>query len=299
MIVVTTPTGDIGSQVLRGLLDRDAQVRVIVREPSRLSPLVRSRVEVVQGSHGDAEVVTRAFADAEAVFWLVPPDYRSPNVRSSYVDFTRPAAEAFTGPFTGQGEQRVVGVSTLGRRSELADQAGLVTASLAMRDLIAGTGVAYRALALPSFMTNLLGQVPVLKEQGTFFDVLSADRKLPTVATRDIAAVAVELLLDDSWSGQDDVALLGPDDLSCDDMAHIMSEVLERPVRYQQIPGDAFKAGLLGSGMSESMAQGVLDMRLAKEGGLDELESRTARSSASPTTFRQWCEQVLKPAVLA
>lgn len=295
MIVVTTPTGDIGSQVLRGLLDRDAQVRVIAREPSRLHPLVQSRVEVVQGSHCEADVVTRAFAGAEAVFWLVPPDYRSLNVGSSYVDFTRAASEAFT----GQGVQRVVSVSTLGRRSALADRAGLVTASLAMRDLIAGTGVGYRALALPSFMTNLLGQVPALKEQGTFFDVLSADRKLPTVATRDIAAVAVDLLLDDSWSGQDDVALLGPEDLSCNDMAHIMSEVLERPVRYQQIPGDAFKEGLRGSGMSEAMAQGLLDMRLAKDGGLDDLEPRTGRSSATPTSFRQWCEQVLKPAVLA
>jgi uncharacterized protein YbjT (DUF2867 family) len=175
--------------------------------------------------------------------------------------------------------ERVVPVSVLGRGSALADDAGLVTASMAMRDLIAKTGVSYRALALPSFMSNLLSQVGVIKSQGTFFDVLSGDRKLPTVATRDIAAVAVELLLDDSWNGQDDVPVLGPEDLSCNDMAHIMSEVLERPIRYQQIPGEAFKAELLGNAMAEAMAQGLLDMRQAKDKGVDNVEPRTPRST--------------------
>jgi uncharacterized protein YbjT (DUF2867 family) len=293
MIVVTTPTGSIGSQVLQGLLDRDAPVRVIARDPSSLGAHVQGRVEVVQGSHGDSDVVTRAFAGADTVFWLVPPDYRTHSVEASYVEFTRPASEAFI----SQGVQRVVVVSALGRGSASAGSAGLVTASLAMHDLIANTGVDYRALAMPSFMTNLLTQVEPIKRQGMFFDVLSADRKLPTVATRDIAAAAVELLLDDSWNGQDDVPVLGPEDLSCNDMAQIMSEVLERPVRYQQIPGEAFKAELLRNGMSEAMAQGLLDMRLAKDNGLDNVQPRTPRST-TPTSFRQWCEEVLKPAIL-
>jgi uncharacterized protein YbjT (DUF2867 family) len=293
MIVVTTPTGAIGSQVLQGLLDRDAPVRVIVRDPSRLPLQAQGRVEVVQGSHGDSEVVNRAFEGADAVFWLVPPDYRTDSVEASYVDFTRPACEAFT----SQGVERVVVVSVLGRGSALADNAGVVTASLAMRDLIAKTGVDYRSLALPSFMSNLLTQVGAIQSQSTFFDVVTGDRKLPTVATRDIAAAAVELLLDDSWNGQDDVVVLGPEDLSCNDMALIMSEVLERPIRYQQVPGEAFKAELLGHGMSEAMAQGLLDMRQAKDKGLDDVEQRTP-GSTSPTSFRQWCEEVLKPAVL-
>jgi uncharacterized protein YbjT (DUF2867 family) len=292
MIVVTTPTGAIGSQVLQGLLDRDAPVRVIVRDPSRLPSEVQGRVDVVQGSHGDSDVVTRAFAGADSVFWLVPPDYRTASIEAAYVDFTRPACEAFT----SQGVERVVAVSVLGRGSALAGDAGLVTASLAMRDLIARTSVGFRALALPSFMDNLLSQVGPIKSQGMFFDVLSGDRKLPTVATRDIAAVAVELLLDDSWNGQDDVAVLGPEDLACNDMAHIMSEVLERPISYQQIPGEAYKTELLGNGMSGAMAQGLLDMRQAKHKGLDNFEPRTPRST-TPTSFRQWCEEVLKPAV--
>jgi uncharacterized protein YbjT (DUF2867 family) len=294
MIVITTPTGTIGHQVLEHLLGSGEPIRVIARDPSRISPQARERVEVVQGSHGDADVVNKAFAGADAVFWLVPPDPHADSVEAAYVDFTRPACEAFT----RQGITRVVGVSALGRGTPWAANAGLVTASLAMDDLIASTGVSYRALTMPSFMENLLRQVESIKNQGAFFLPISGDRKLPTCATRDIAAVAAKLLLDDSWSGQASVPVLGPEDLSYNDMAQIMSEVLGRPVRFQQIPGEALKARLTGFGMSEAMAQGAVDMLLAKNQGLDNAEPRTPQST-TPTSFRQWCEEALKPAVLA
>jgi uncharacterized protein YbjT (DUF2867 family) len=131
-----------------------------------------------------------------------------------------------------------------------------------------------------------------------FFDIISGDLRQPTCATRDIAAVAARLLLDHSWSGVDSVAVLGPEDLSYNDIAQIMSEVLGRPVRYQQIAGSALKATLIGFGMSDAMAQGMVDMIVAYDQGLAIVEPRTPES-ASPTSFRQWCEEVLKPAVLA
>jgi len=111
-----------------------------------------------------------------------------------------------------------------------------VSASLALDDLIASTGVSYRALTMPSFMDNILNQVEAIKSQGMFFSPISGDRKLPTCATRDIAAAAATLLLDPSWSGQDSVPVLEPEDLSHDDMAQIMSDVLGKPVRFQQVP---------------------------------------------------------------
>ena len=292
MIVITTPTGAIGHQVLEKVLDSGEPIRVIARDPSSLPAHTRQRVEVVQGSHGDIDVVTQAFAGADSVFWLVPPDPHAESVEAAFVDFARPACEAFK----RQGIKRVVGVSALGRG--VTDNAGYVTASLAMDDLIASTGVSYRALTMPSFMDNIFRQVEAIKSQGMFFSPISGDRKLPTCATRDIAAVAAGLLLDHSWSRQDSVPVLGPEDLSNNDMAQIMSEVLGKPVGFQQIPGEAFVARLTGFGMSDAMAQGMLDMMLAKDNGLDNAVPRTPQSS-TPTTFRHWCKEVLKPAVLA
>src|SRR3954462_10996674 len=96
MIVVTAPTSNIGSQLLDHLIAADAAVRVIARDPARMRREVRERVESVQGSHGDADVVNAAFAGAESVFWLAPTDGRSASLRDIYLDFLDPALAAFT-----------------------------------------------------------------------------------------------------------------------------------------------------------------------------------------------------------
>jgi uncharacterized protein YbjT (DUF2867 family) len=292
MIVITTPTGQIGRQVLGNLLDSGEELRVIVRDPSDLPAGVREHLDVVVGSHGDAEVVDKAFTGADAVFWLTPPDPQAPSVEAAFVGFTRPAAEAFR----RHGVVRVVAVSALGRGTPWAGRAGYVTGSLGMDDLIAASAVAYRALTNPSFMDNIARQAESIKSQGMFFSPIAGDRKLPAVATRDIAAAASRLLLDASWSGVGEVPSLGPEDLSFSDMAGIMSEVLGKEVRFVRNTFDAYRDRFVSFGMSEAMAQGMTDMAWAKNEGIDNAVQRTPENS-TPTSFRQWCEQVLKPAV--
>jgi uncharacterized protein YbjT (DUF2867 family) len=294
MIIVTAPTGAIGHQVLENVLHGQEPIRVIARDPSRLPPQARDRIDVVQGTHSDAALVNKAFVGADAVFWLVPPDPRAKTVGAAYVDFTRPACAAFK----AHGVKRVVGISALGRGTPAGAHAGLVTASHKMDDLIASAGVHYRAVTNPSFMDNLLRQVELIKTQGIFSLPMAGDLKQPSACTRDIASTAATLLLDQSWSGVGSAPVLGPEDLSYNDMATIMSEVLGKPVRFQEIPGETFKTRLLQRGMSEAMAQANLDMWVAYNHGLDTAEPRTPQST-TPTSFRQWCEEELKPRVIA
>lgn len=297
MIVITAPTGNIGRSLLSRLLKSapaaGEELRVIVRDPARLPEAARGRVEVITGSHGDAEVLDRAFEGADAVFWLVPPDASLPP-EDAFSGFTRPAAKALA----AHGVGHVVGVSALGRGTPLADRAGLVSASLAMDDLIAGSGVAYRALANPSFFENLLEEADSIRDKGVFTDVVDADRKAPLVAVADIAAIAAGLLLDRSWTGIDDVPVLGPQDVSPNDLARVMTEQFGRPVRYERQPFDEMYTTLVGYGLNEAFVQGIVDMKRAKDQGLDAGVARTP-DTASPTSFEQWCAETLKPAVLS
>ncbi|MFJ9949613.1 NAD(P)H-binding protein [Kitasatospora sp. NPDC091207] len=297
MIVITAPTGNIGRRLLSLLVEaapaHGEELRVVVRDPARLPGTVRGRVEVITGSHGDAATVERAFAGADAVFWLVPPD-ASVTPDEAYSGFTRPAARAFA----AHGVGHVVGVSALGRGTPQAAEAGLVTASLAMDDLIAGSGVAYRALANPSFFENLLEEADSIRENGVFTDTAAADRPAPMVAVADIAATAAGLLLDRSWSGVGSVPVLGPQDLSPDDLARIMTEELGRPVRYRRESLDELRSTMLGYGLDPAFVEGMVDMKRAKDRGLDAGVDRSSRAVPA-TGFAQWCAQTLKPAVLA
>src|SRR5689334_22141495 len=94
MIVITAPTAKIGRQVLQRVLDAGARVRVIARNPEHLPAETARRVEIVQGSHGDARVVDAAFEGADTVFWLCPPDPCATSLEAAYLDFTRPACDA-------------------------------------------------------------------------------------------------------------------------------------------------------------------------------------------------------------
>ncbi|MEK8174635.1 hypothetical protein NKH77_53170 [Streptomyces sp. M19] len=125
---------------------------------------------------------------------------------------------------------------------------------------------------------------------------LAPDRKLPMVATRDIGTAAAHLLLDRGWTGFADVPLLGPEDLSGNDMAAVITDVLGIPVRYVQIEAAHLETAMLSFGASPGMARAMADMATAKIDGLDDGVVRTAANS-TPTTFRQWCTEVLRPAV--
>lgn len=292
MIVVTAPTGRIGAKLVDQLLAADAEVRVIARHPDKLAPEIRDRVEVVTGSHGNPDVVRKAFVGADAVFWLLLADQQASSLESAFVDATRPAIEAIR----ECNISHVVSISALGRGTAYEHQAGLVTGSLAMDDALAETGTNLRSLVMPGFMDNLLWQTELIKGQGFFAESQPGDLRLPRVATKDIAAVAASLLLHRDWTGVAEVPVLGPEDLSENEMAAIMSQVLGREINFRLLAYDDYKAMMMQRGSSEVIAQAMVDMAIAKVNGLDQGVVRTPQNS-TPTSFRQWCEEFLKPAL--
>ena len=293
MIVITTPTGRIGSQIVERLLDGPRPVRVVVRDPARLDPRVRELAEVVRGSHADAAVLAEAFDGAETVFWVVPPDLHGGDPREYYLDFSRPACAAFT----QHGVRRVVAVTSLGHGYR--GEAGHLTAAMAMDEMIRDTGVGYRALAAPFFMENLLRYADSIRGRASFAMANLADQPLASVATRDIASVGARLLLDSSWTGQSNVPVVGPEDLTPRAMADIISAVLARPVRFEQISVAEYHAMLTGHGLSGQSAQGLADIVAGQNDRIYDYEPHAEPVLAAPTTFRDWCEQELRPAVEA
>ena len=149
MIGITTPTGDIGARVLRAVLDAGKDVRVIARNPANLSKDLAAHANIIEGSHAVPEVIERAFLGTSAVFWLPPGSPVAPNADAAYVDFSR----AFCAALPRSSVTHVVGVFALGRG--WGKPSGLAGASIRMDDMIAATGVHYRALACASLMDNI------------------------------------------------------------------------------------------------------------------------------------------------
>ncbi|AEK41707.1 nucleotide-diphosphate-sugar epimerase/NmrA family protein [Amycolatopsis mediterranei S699] len=289
--MITAPTGQIGSKLVATLLRHDEPVRVVVRDPGRLPAEVRQRAEVVVGSHRDPDVLDRALDGAEALFWLMPAAPTASSPYEAYVTASIPGADAVV----RHAVPRVVIVSALGRGSQI--YAGHVSASHAMEDLFRSTGAHVRALALPTFMDNVLRQVASIRE-GEVSGTVPAGFRMPWIATKDIAALAAGYLRDRTWTGQDSVEVRGGEDLSHQEIADVLTDVLGTPVRFRR--GDRAAVGpfLVGRGFSEAMARSVVDMDLAGERGINNATPRTPENT-TPTTFREFAEEFVRPAVRA
>ena len=287
MIVVTTPTGTIGRQVLARLLETGTGLRVIVRDPSALDDAVSKQVEVITGSHADPAVLDAALAGADALFWLVPPNPAAPSAEQHYLAFARAASAAVR----RHGVGHVVGITSAGHG--WVEPAGVLTAAFAMDAELERAGAAYRALSLPFYMENLIGQADAIR-RGAFSLTCAADQPLAMVATRDIAEHAAGLLADLSWSGQENLPLFSPDRLTPDEIAEVMSDELGWPVAYQRLTMDDFEAFLRSRGASDQAVTETLQMFAAQDGGIYDADWGNATIAA--TEFRTWCREVLAPA---
>jgi uncharacterized protein YbjT (DUF2867 family) len=284
MIVITTPTGTIGSAVSETLRAAGMALRLIARDPSRLPEPLRADAEVVVGSHADPAVLDAALTGADALFVLVPPNFRVADVTEHYLSFARPIAAAVR----ACGVPRLVAVSSLGRG--FAGPAGLLSAAWVTDEVLESSGAAYRSLQPPFFMENLLHQV----EQEMFMLAADPDTPLAAVATTDIADTAAMLLADPTWSGQQDIPVREPIDHTPREMAQIMTETLGHAVVYHQVTLAEYRAQYASRGASPAIIDGLVDMAQAQAAGV----YPPASGEGSETTFRDWCMSVLAPATL-
>jgi uncharacterized protein YbjT (DUF2867 family) len=288
MIVVTTPTGDVGSQLVAELLNAETEpLRVIVRDPSRLDDAVRDQVQVVVGSHADPAVLDKALDGAQGLFWLIPPTMRASSADQYYRSFTRPAVEAIRRHRLGH----VVGISSAGWN--WPHPAGLLSAAHVMDRELARSGASYRSLGMGYFMENLLRPLPQMLSEGVLSLPLNPDRPLPTIATRDIAATAAKLLLDPTWEGTEQIPVFGPDHLTPNEMVTTISDVLGSQVTFEQADLEQQAASMIERGVIEAMARDFVDMYQAQQNGI--YDEDWHRANPTPTSFRRWCETVLAP----
>lgn len=242
---------------------------------------------MVPGSHGDPAVLETALTGADALFVLVPPNFKAPDVTEYYLGFARPVADAVG----AHGVARLVAVSSLGRG--FAGPAGLLSAAWAMDEVLESSGAAYRSLQPPFFMENLLHQIELIRDHGMFVLAAEADAPLAAVATGDIARTAAGLLADLTWSGQEDVPVREPVDHTPRELAQIMSETLHRPVAYHQVSLADYRAQYASLGASPAIVAGMVEMAQAQTAGV----YPPASEGGVGTTFREWCESVLAPAL--
>jgi uncharacterized protein YbjT (DUF2867 family) len=193
------------------------------------------------------------------------------------------------------GIARVVLLSSFG--AELPDL-GPITFLGQAETVIRSAAPNLTILRATYFMENLLTSVPTVRDAGTVYNVFAPEMPIPMIATRDVADVAAERLLDATWSGQSIRGLQGPADITFTDVARAIGTALGRAVKYVQAPVEVAEGGMRAAGMSEAVVAGYGAMLrgISMLGRKVAAEPRSPEST-TPTTIDEFARTVFAPAV--
>jgi len=285
-VLVTAPTGNIGSQIVRLLLARGGtSVRVLARDPGKLPADVRARADVRPGSHLDAATARDAAAGADVVFWLTPPA-----IVDDQAAYHARAADVATAAARAAG--RVVNLS-----SEYADQPGmgLITHLGSIEPAVAATAVDVVHLRPGNFMENFLAQLDGIRG-GAYALPVPATASTAFVATADIAAAAADWLTRTDWTGRHVHGVAGPERLSYARAVEVIADELVRPVKYVEVPPAAFRSKLLADGLPPGFVDGYAEMMAGLTARWAADRDLGYPMTVGRTDLRQFARHVIVPA---
>lgn len=273
--LITGATGDVGSRVVQQLIQQDIRPRILTRNAEKARELFGNNAEIYAGDLAIAETIRPALRGTDALFLVTV----GPEIPVRDEDAATVAKE--------EGVGRIIKLSSLDVEQGLAIGAWHEKGEAALRR----AGVPFTFVRPSGFMTNFLAWAHTIKTEGIVRSS-TADGRRPFIHPEDIAAVSVEALLNERYSGRI-LSLTGPTSLTFGDATQIIAKAIGRTLHYQAISDE--EAGERYSGVSgspEETAAHVALWRAIREGRLaattDEVEQTLRRT---PIPMEQWAAE--------
>ncbi|NEA57499.1 NAD(P)H-binding protein [Streptomyces sp. SID13666] len=272
MILVFGATGNVGKEVVNGLVERGKQVRAFSRNPSRA--VFDSEVEVHTGDLDDSRSIRAALEGVDAVFMLsAGPDALSYDL--AVAEEVRRA-----------GTARVVRMSSVAALPPVETSYGRAHAEADRA--FADSGAACTMLRGATFMTNALQWRASIRSHDTVYGVYGTIARA-LVHPADVAAVAATALVTPGHEGRN-YTVTGPEALTTDDAVQRIAKLLGRPLSYVEMPVEKAQQAMVGAGLSAEFTEGLLAVQSDPDparGGIP-LPTVESVTGLPPRTFDSW-----------
>ena len=276
MVLVIGATGNTGSGVVSGLLERGNKVRALVRDAAKGEGLKQQGAEVaVADLDNPASLTADIFDGVTDVYFCT---WNGPTALDHWKHFHAALKSAGASP-------RVVRLSAFGApESRIIQQ--LQEAEQDLKD----SGLTWTILRPTFFMQNTMMTAPTVKEQGAiYFDW--GEGKAGMTDVRDIVDSALGVLTDDDgrFDGQSYV-LTGPEAIGFADVASYIGEAIGKDVQYVPVPHDAAKEAMLGMGFPEWIVDGFVELAIGFENNFANTTTDGVEKLAghAPRSFKQF-----------
>ncbi|MFN3258715.1 MAG: NmrA family NAD(P)-binding protein [Ilumatobacter sp.] len=223
MLLVTGPTGNVGADLTRQLVDMGSDAppyRLAGHHPDRLRAEYGDDVEVVPFAYDDRDTWPAALEGVDTLFLLFPLP-KPKTARSWMAPFVAAAAEA--------GVRHVIYVTVPG-----ADKRKVVPHHHVEQAILA-SGMHHTFLRCGYFSQNLVRVISThgvdIAEHDEVF-VPAKDSTTTFLDSRDVAAAVITIVAEPEPHRGASYVLTGPEALTFGEVAEVLSDVLERPITY-------------------------------------------------------------------
>lgn len=289
MFTVMGITGKVGGAVAENLLTAGKKVRGVVRNPENAKAWADQGVELVQSAYDDEAGLAKAFAGAEGVFAMIPPDFAP---APGLPDQKRTIA-AIREALEKAKPSKAVFLSSIG--SEQPGGLGLITSTHLMEQATRTLPIPVAYLRAGSFMENWLGALEHIRAIGEMpFFYAPLARKFPLVATRDIGQAGATIL-QESWTGERVLEVDGPEGgTDLHETAAAFGNALGREVKAVQLPEEVWQGVLEAMGMPADRTGLYIEMVKSFNSGWIHFDNPGVEKFHGPTTIEVFAQELVK-----
>lgn len=247
-ITIAGSLGNVGRPLTEKLVGKGHKVTVISSNADRKADIEKFGAVAAMGSVSDAAFLKDAFADADAVFAMTPPNMGGGNVIAN----TTEAGKAFAAAINATGVKRVVMLSSIG--ADLPGGNGPIAGLHNIEQLYNGLDdVAVTFLRAGLFYTNFYNDVPLIKGLGIIGANYPGTLGVPLVHPKDIATAAAEELVKPS-TGKN-VRYIVSDVRTPGDFAKVLGLAINKPeLPWVEFTDEQSLQGMIQAGLPEEIA---------------------------------------------
>jgi uncharacterized protein YbjT (DUF2867 family) len=253
-ILITGPTGNVGSAVLDVLGTTDINLRTLARDESKAKALrARGVEEAFVGDFLKPETLGPALEGVSTLLLITPIHPEQVTQATNVIEAARESGN----------EPRIVRLSVHQASHEAPARNSRQHADI--EDEVRSSGLPYTFLRPQSFMQNTLMSAPTVASEGRIYQPFK-DGKLGMIDARDIGGVAAKVLAEEGHE-EKVYTLTGPAAISFYEVAETLREVLGNEVSYVDIPPEKAKEAMLGMDLSEWRADVLIEYAKAHSEG--------------------------------
>ena len=245
MICITGAGGTVGHEIVAQLESAQASFRVAHHSMEKVKAARARGIEAVPIDYNRPDTLDEAFEGCDRLFLLGPNALNQTQLELNAVE----AAKTF-------GIQHIVKLSVMGAGEE---SYSLARVHRPVERAIESSGLSWTFLRPNSFMQNLVTFMSQAIKADSALYSASGEARISHVDVRDIAAVAVQALTEANHGGNA-YTLTGPEALTYGELTSDLSIVLGRTINHVSLSPAELKQGMLAEGMSEELADRMLDL---------------------------------------